>query len=34
MKAAFRKVGDTMLAEWQKAAGADGDALIKAYRGK
>lgn len=34
MKAAFRKVGDTMLAEWQKAAGADGEAIIKAYRGK
>ncbi|HEV8518081.1 MAG TPA: TRAP transporter substrate-binding protein [Burkholderiales bacterium] len=34
MKAAFRKVGDTMLAEWQKSAGADGDAIIKAYRGK
>jgi TRAP-type C4-dicarboxylate transport system substrate-binding protein len=34
MKAAFRTVGDTMLAEWQKAAGADGDAIIKAYRGK
>lgn len=34
MNAAFRKVGDTMLAEWQKSAGADGDAIIKAYRGK
>ena len=34
MKAAFGKVGDTMLAEWQKSAGADGDAIIKAYRGK
>lgn len=34
MKAAFRKVGDTMLAEWQKSAGADGQAIIKAYRGK
>ena len=34
MKAAFRKIGDTMLAEWQKSAGADGDAIIKAYRAK
>ncbi len=34
MKAAFTKIGDTMLAEWQKSAGADGDAIIKAYRGK
>ena len=34
MKAAFRKIGDTMLAEWQKSSGADGDAIIKAYRGK
>ena len=34
MNAAFRKVGDTMLAEWQKAAGAEGAAIIKAYRGK
>ena len=34
MKAAFKKVGDTMLGEWQKAAGADGEAIIKAYRGK
>jgi TRAP-type C4-dicarboxylate transport system substrate-binding protein len=33
MKAAFRKVGDTMLAEWQKSAGPDGEAIIKAYRG-
>ena len=34
MKAAFRKIGDTMLAEWQKSAGTDGEAIIKAYRGK
>src|SRR5262245_2350593 len=32
MKGAFRKVGDTMLSEWLKTAGADGDAIIKAYR--
>jgi TRAP-type C4-dicarboxylate transport system substrate-binding protein len=34
MKAAYRKVGEIMLAEWQKTAGADGAAIIKAYRGK
>jgi TRAP-type C4-dicarboxylate transport system substrate-binding protein len=34
MKAAFAKVGEQMLAEWLKKAGADGDALVKAYRGK
>jgi hypothetical protein len=34
MKAAFKKIGDTMLGEWQKNAGADGDAIIKAYRAK
>ena len=32
MRAAYRKVGDTMLAEWLKSAGADGQAIIKAYR--
>jgi TRAP-type C4-dicarboxylate transport system substrate-binding protein len=34
MRAAFRKVGELMLAEWQKSAGAEGAAIIKAYRGK
>ena len=34
MKAAFTKVGETMLVEWQKSAGADGEAVIRAYRGK
>ena len=34
MKAAYRKVGETMLAEWQKSAGADGAAIIKAYRAR
>ena len=34
MKAAFTKVGEVMLVEWQKSAGADGEALIRAYRGK
>jgi TRAP-type C4-dicarboxylate transport system substrate-binding protein len=34
MKSAFVRIGDVMLAEWQKSAGADGEAIIKAYRGK
>ncbi len=34
MKAALMKVGETMLSEWLKKAGADGDAMIKAYRAK
>ena len=34
MKAAFSKVGDQILQEWLKAAGADGDTIVKAYRGK
>ncbi|MSQ88328.1 MAG: C4-dicarboxylate ABC transporter substrate-binding protein [Betaproteobacteria bacterium] len=31
---ALGKIGDTIAAEWLKAAGADGEAIIKAYRGK
>ena len=34
MRTAFGKVGDTILAEWQKAAGTDGEAIITAYRKK
>jgi TRAP-type C4-dicarboxylate transport system substrate-binding protein len=34
MKAAYRKVGEIMLAEWQKSAGPEGAAIIKAYRAK
>jgi TRAP-type C4-dicarboxylate transport system substrate-binding protein len=34
MKAAFAKVGQQMAAEWEKSAGADGQAILKAYRGK
>ena len=34
MRTAFEKVGATILAEWQKSAGADGDALIKTFRTK
>ncbi|HEY5635394.1 MAG TPA: TRAP transporter substrate-binding protein [Burkholderiales bacterium] len=32
MKAAFAKVGDQILQEWLKSAGADGQAIISAYR--
>jgi TRAP-type C4-dicarboxylate transport system substrate-binding protein len=34
LKAALGKVGDQMAAEWEKSAGADGQAILKAYRGK
>jgi TRAP-type C4-dicarboxylate transport system substrate-binding protein len=34
MRNAFVKVGETILAEWQKSAGADGETIIKAYRAK
>ena len=34
MKTAYSRIGDTMLLEWQKSAGADGEAIIKAYRAK
>ena len=34
MMAALAKVGDTISAEWLKSAGADGEAIVKAYRGK
>jgi TRAP-type C4-dicarboxylate transport system substrate-binding protein len=34
MKAAFAKVGAQMAAEWQKSAGAEGEALMKAFRGR
>jgi TRAP-type C4-dicarboxylate transport system substrate-binding protein len=34
MKAAFAKIGAQMAQEWEKAAGADGQAILKAYRGK
>ena len=32
LAADFKKIGDTMTAEWLKAAGADGKAVIDAYR--
>jgi TRAP-type transport system periplasmic protein len=32
LKADFQKVGDTMTQEWLKSAGADGKAIVDAYR--
>jgi len=32
LKADMKKVGDTMLADWMKKAGSDGQALVDAYR--
>lgn len=32
LKADFRKIGETMTAEWLKTAGADGQAIVEAYR--
>ncbi|MBV8031864.1 MAG: TRAP transporter substrate-binding protein [Betaproteobacteria bacterium] len=34
LKSALAKIGDQMAAEWEKSAGADGQAILKAYRGK
>ena len=34
LKAALAKIGDQMAAEWEKSAGADGQAILKAYQGK
>lgn len=34
LRDALVKIGAAMTAEWEKAAGADGAALLKAYRGK
>ena len=34
MMAALGKVGDTIAAEWLKASGAEGEAIVKAYRGQ
>ncbi len=34
LKAALGKIGDRMAAEWEKTAGADGQAILKAYRSK
>jgi TRAP-type C4-dicarboxylate transport system substrate-binding protein len=34
LKAALTKIGEQMAAEWEKAAGPDGQAILKAYRGR
>ena len=34
LNAAFAKIGETMMKEWQDKAGADGAAIVKAYRAK
>jgi TRAP-type C4-dicarboxylate transport system substrate-binding protein len=34
MKEAFAKVGQQITQEWEKAAGADGQEILKRYRGK
>jgi TRAP-type C4-dicarboxylate transport system substrate-binding protein len=34
MKSAFAKIGQQMAQEWEKAAGADGAAILKAYHSK
>ena len=34
LKAELAKIGEQMAVEWEKAAGADGQAILKAYRGK
>ncbi|HJV12154.1 MAG TPA: C4-dicarboxylate ABC transporter substrate-binding protein, partial [Burkholderiales bacterium] len=34
MQAAFQKIGQQMAQEWEKTAGADGQAILKRYRGK
>jgi TRAP-type transport system periplasmic protein len=34
MKSAFAKIGTQMAQEWEKAAGADGQQILKAYRAK
>jgi TRAP-type C4-dicarboxylate transport system substrate-binding protein len=34
LRAALDKIGEQMAAEWEKQAGADGQAILKAYRSK
>jgi TRAP-type C4-dicarboxylate transport system substrate-binding protein len=34
LKAALSKIGEQMASEWQKSAGADGQAILKAYKSK
>jgi len=34
LRSALSKIGEQMAAEWEKAAGADGQAILKAYKAK
>ena len=34
LKTALARIGEQMAAEWERSAGADGQAILKAYRGK
>ena len=34
LRGALSKIGEQMGAEWEKTAGADGKAILKAYKGK
>ncbi|OAI53126.1 C4-dicarboxylate ABC transporter substrate-binding protein [Betaproteobacteria bacterium SCGC AG-212-J23] len=34
LKSALAKIGEQMAAEWEKSAGADGQTILKAYKGK
>jgi TRAP-type C4-dicarboxylate transport system substrate-binding protein len=34
LKGALAKIGEQMASEWEKSAGADGQAILKAYKGK
>jgi TRAP-type C4-dicarboxylate transport system substrate-binding protein len=34
LKSALGKIGEQMAAEWEKSAGADGQAILKAYKGR
>jgi len=34
LRSALSKIGQQMAAEWEKSAGADGQAILKAYKGK
>jgi TRAP-type C4-dicarboxylate transport system substrate-binding protein len=34
LRTALSKIGQQMAAEWEKSAGADGQAILKAYRAK
>ena len=32
LKAGFQKIGETLTADWLKKAGADGQAIVDAYK--